>query len=293
MCTQINPEDFKLVSVVGGWKAGERTASKWEDIAMDHNAELVIGVPEGIEFEGKHSSKGKTFQCDHCGTHFNVGTLWINSVTQKHVFIGWICGTTVMGSTGSELDKKAIERKIKAHKSRVENKIKRAELWNWISTSNDVELQLAFWVGLECSIPMWDAVSQIAHQTFIKAKKPSDKQIVLIKKHSVLAVERHQAKLDEKANEVLADVPVTDERITITGKVLCTKWVENNFGGSVKFLVHDHVGFKVWGTVPSSIQVEKGDEVTFDAKVTPSRDDSTFGFFKRPTKASVVEAVTA
>ena len=51
-------------------------------------------------------------------------------------------------------------------------------------------------------------------------------------------------------------------------------------------LVKDDSGFKVFGTVPSSIsRVSKGDVVEFTATLEPSKDDPKFGFYKRPSKA--------
>lgn len=48
-------------------------------------------------------------------------------------------------------------------------------------------------------------------------------------------------------------------------------------------LVADARGFKVWGTVPASIDnVEKVDTVSLIANVEASADDVEFGFFKRP-----------
>lgn len=104
------------------------------------------------------------------------------------------------------------------------------------------------------------------------------------------AVIRTAAKIAEgdarKAEEAeLPTVPVVEGRGAITGVVLSTKWQESDFGGSLKMLVRDDRGFKVWGTVPSSLDVERDDRVTFTATVTKSDRDESFGFFKRPTKA--------
>ena len=46
-----------------------------------------------------------------------------------------------------------------------------------------------------------------------------------------------------------------------------------------KSLVKDDSGFKVFGTVPSSIsRVSKADVVEFTATLEPSKDDPKFGF---------------
>ena len=92
----------------------------------------------------------------------------------------------------------------------------------------------------------------------------------------------------EEANAI--DVPRTDERVEITGRVLTAKWVENQYGGSLKMLVKDDRGFKVWGSCPSALEGDPdGLRVTFTARLERSTDDPKFGFFSRPTKASYIE----
>lgn len=109
----------------------------------------------------------------------------------------------------------------------------------------------------------------------------------------------------EETATVKMPVPETGERVQVTGTVLTVKWQDSPFGynaGSLKMLVADPRGFKVWGTVPNSISsiydedgayarsLEKGDRVTFTAQVERSAQDDYFGYFKRPTKASVLVA---
>ena len=77
--------------------------------------------------------------------------------------------------------------------------------------------------------------------------------------------------------------------MVITGEVLGTKTDYNAFGAVQKMLVKDDRGFKVWGTIPGSITAVKGCRVTFTAAIEPSKDDDRFGFYKRPTKAAILE----
>jgi hypothetical protein len=108
---------------------------------------------------------------------------------------------------------------------------------------------------------------------------------------------REQAR--EIENAAAANCPVG--RVTITGVVLSTKLVEDRFARSrygdattLKMLVKDDSGFKVFGTVPASLMAGgdqlRGHRVTFTASVEPSRDDVKFGFFKRPTNAIELDA---
>lgn len=102
------------------------------------------------------------------------------------------------------------------------------------------------------------------------------------------AMEKHV----ERARE--AELPVTPcptGKIVITGTVLSIKSQESNYGTTLKMLVRDDSGFKVWGSVPSKINQDdlKGCRVTFSGTVSVSDNDQYFGFFKRPTKASIID----
>lgn len=90
--------------------------------------------------------------------------------------------------------------------------------------------------------------------------------------------------------EAVADVPVTNERIEIVGTVISKKQVDTPYGRQWRMLVKADAGFKVFGTVPSSLVFEVNPQVRvkFEAAVSRSKDDTTFGFFNRPTKAEVL-----
>lgn len=95
----------------------------------------------------------------------------------------------------------------------------------------------------------------------------------------------------EKANEPEA-TPVLEGRMTVTGTIKSFKSTEGYgyYSAPVwKMVVLDDRGFKVYGSVPASLaDAEKGDRITFTATLTPSPDDETFGWFKRPTKATII-----
>lgn len=93
-----------------------------------------------------------------------------------------------------------------------------------------------------------------------------------------------EAKRAEEA-ALAADCP--KGRVQISGEVVTTRMQDGYYGSTLKMLVKDNSGFKVWGTVPSNVAVEKGDQITFMAAVEPSKDDCKFGFFKRPTQTVV------
>jgi hypothetical protein len=117
------------------------------------------------------------------------------------------------------------------------------------------------------------------------------------------AVIRVAAKMREfKAKPVEITAPViTGDAVEITGEVI---WADNKpgFGYNTwvfKMIVRDDRGFKVYGTVPAAITRERGENinpyaikghrVSFTANVSPSKDDETFGYFKSPKRAKVLE----
>ncbi len=94
---------------------------------------------------------------------------------------------------------------------------------------------------------------------------------------------------EDRAIETANTPDLEEGRYTIEGEVLTTKKQDSPYGTTLKQLVKMDDGTKVWGTVPSAIwDIDRGDRVRFDAKVTVSNDDRTFGFYSRPTKAEVL-----
>lgn len=117
--------------------------------------------------------------------------------------------------------------------------------------------------------------------------------------NQIEAAKKALDKEDERQRqyEESEDVPAGHERIT--GHVISTKQVPNYYGPgtTLKMLVQDDRGFKVFGTIPAPVRdacVDRGeglsqqDRVTFTAIIQPSDDDPKFGFFKAPKKAELL-----
>lgn len=100
---------------------------------------------------------------------------------------------------------------------------------------------------------------------------------------------------DAAKAEVLAAAPVLEDgRREIVGTVRSVRWEDSDaaYGaGSFKMLVELDDANRVWGTVPRSIESADlvGSRVRFVAAVTRSDRDDHFGFYKRPTKATIEE----
>ena len=133
----------------------------------------------------------------------------------------------------------------------------------------------------------------------------SDAQLACLVKGYEKSKVRDAERAAEQAAEaarVEAAEPVLNGRQLVTGHVITTKWVDSQYGGSLKMLVRDDRGFKLWGSVPASLgrqteythnalgerSLAKGDRISFTATLEQSNDDPKFGFFKRPTMAALL-----
>lgn len=127
----------------------------------------------------------------------------------------------------------------------------------------------------------------------------SEKQIAAVAKVLQADADRAAKKAAEKAEMN----PVETGKQTISGEVVNVKYQDSVYGGSWKMLVKDDRNFKVWGTIPTAIfnqqeaEVEAdvnvfpdalvGRRVSFNATVEASDNDETFGFYSRPSKATL------
>ena len=110
-----------------------------------------------------------------------------------------------------------------------------------------------------------------------------------LSKGMVKIIEKHVKSLKASAYDDEPGAPVIEGRIVVSGNVLAVKVQEGYYGWEQKMLVRDDRGFKVWGTVPSCIEPERGNRIEFTATVNKSDKDETFGFYKRPSKAKIIK----
>lgn len=115
--------------------------------------------------------------------------------------------------------------------------------------------------------------------------------LIRLQKYKQEQRDAERAKRDA-AHEAGEDAP--EGRVVVTGTVLAVKVQESMYGDVLKMLVQDDRGFRVWGSVPASLEdAERESRITFTATVTASDRDAKFGFFKRPAKAKVISEAMA
>lgn len=224
-------------------------------------------------------------RCAHCGAHPRYVALMLHN-SGDIILIGLTCLDNRFSLATQDFQrlKKAAELDRQAQKIK-------AAVREWVAAHPDLA-----WMGDKHfdGIPETSKRNNFVLDVARKLQaygSISDKQEAAVRASLVRDVEWAAKRAAEAAERHDPDpAPVIEGRIQVTGRVLTTKDVESQFGWTTKMLVFDDRGFKVWGTVPSSISaVQRGARVRFLATVEKSKDDETFGFYSRPTKAEVVE----
>jgi hypothetical protein len=231
-------------------------------------------------------------QCHHCGQRIRY-VAWLKHVpTGYTIVVGETCLDNRFGRATADFQRL----RKQAQLDREAQKIRKA-IDEFVAANPDLA-----WMDRNGEVPEIVANNSFVLDVTRKLRQYgslSENQTAAVRRVIATTIER-QAQREQDAIENPA-APVVEGRIVVTGEVLTTKWQDSDFGSTLKMLVRDDRGFKVWGSVPKSLQaswssvtgedtpsVEKGNRVTFTAQVEKSRDDETFGFFKRPTQAKVV-----
>lgn len=112
-----------------------------------------------------------------------------------------------------------------------------------------------------------------------------------IRRREQLAEREVEAAAYEARKQPIAK-ELEDGRATFTGTIIAIYQRETMYGIVDKMIFEDDRGFKLTGTAPRALWNDddrnpKGCEIQFDAALTISDDDPSFGFFKRPTKIQI------
>jgi hypothetical protein len=122
-------------------------------------------------------------------------------------------------------------------------------------------------------------------------------------------IDNRKQKEAERAAKMAAERAAASDcptgRVEIVGTPISVKRTYSQYGDQIKWLIKTVGGWKAFGTVPTALLDEiaghltwRDDDratidrdvaivATFTAKMQPSDDDEKFGFYSRPTKASV------
>jgi len=282
----LRPEDYevqeylytKLPPFMG---SAEAFKLEVDDFRKDMDRVNALLKEKGAMIHGGWST------CDHCGAHYHHGVLLHHPNTDTYITIGWQCADQRFSLGNVAFQRKRMDKVMKAVRAR---RGRFSKLRLFVEAHPEVRL-----------------LSQYRDVNFFQSLRTqlmsrlslSDKQLECIP----AAIERQKkwaAERIERDERMPEATPVIEGRITIEGEVLSVKLQDSDYGSTYKWLVIDDRGFKVWGTIPTGIFDDgtttfkslRGRRVSFAAAVTKSDRDESFGFYKRPTKAALLE-VTA
>lgn len=241
-----------------------------------------------IENSTEHRDTGK---CDHCGAHLRYVAI-MRYTNGQVITVGETCLDNRFGRATADFQ----AMRKQAELDRKEQRIKKL-VAAFVEANPDL-----FWMAslqtswVQCGLTTEGAsVAGVRANYFLLDVSHKLRQYGELSERQVAAVRaaviRDAQYAAERAAKVAAAppaTPVVTGRVEITGTVLTTKWTEGQFS-TFKMMVRDDRGFRVWGTVPSSIgNPARESRVRFTAQVEASKDDPTFGFYSRPNKAEAL-----
>lgn len=231
--------------------------------------------------------------CDHCGSWYHEGVLIEHIPTGELLTVGWQCAEQRFDLDNQTYARKTAQNVAKGLKAKAKKWVKirefvrrnRKAVRNMNAYRRDSEFVLSVRTQL------------------IEKGDLSDKQIYAMERIGD-TIQTHIARKAEWAAQDAKAEDVPTGKVAISGTVISQKLQHSvGYDSTWKMLVRDDRGFKVWGSIPRKLMEEaeeewdrdervnapvlKGKRVSFNATVTPSDKDPKFGFFKRPTKASL------
>lgn len=228
---------------------------------------------------GKYSRHEHGGNCHICGAHCVYTALFHHKPTNTYVR----CGLECTDKLDSSIDGTEFRKRVGKGLEAVAGKRKAEALLNATGLGAGWTLYTSDTAGAgREELIVVDMVGRL-----VKYGSLSDNQLAFMRRLIDTIANRETVAVQRAAErEAAADLPVSEARVAIEGEVVSVR--TNDFG--TKMLVRHDTGWKVWGSVPSSIvgTVARGQRVRFQAVIRPSNDDAKFGFFSRPTKAEIL-----
>jgi len=278
----MNPEHYRYL----GWLYQGGSEAILNSLGFAHKD------PEFINFmdlqEDEKLNQGNWYvggTCDHCGSHFAWGNVYEYIPTGEKVVVGHICADKFNMTSHTQLKQREAERRAEAFRKR--KKINAAEKLyrerNWL-ISNILDSELAktndFIGDLKRKLHEYGSLTERQGAAAIAS--------------TIKDFWYKGAKEEQEANQAEAEDVPEGKGLEVTGRIISTRYQDSKFAYGVtelKMLVQDDRGFRVWGTMPTSLEnvgADSGSRIRFTANLEPSNDDPKFGFFKRPRKAELL-----
>lgn len=233
---------------------------------------------------------GDAAVCGHCGAHLRYAALLRHEASDTMMFVGSTClreRFADMTAAKFAMLRAAAAERAAATRERTRRHELAAEGLAFLAEGPALLIELSY-AGNGGVVDGNDFLSDIARKVF-QYGNLSERQVAAAERAILQGIERATKREAERVEHPAVDAP--EGRAIVTGEVVMTRWYDHDFGSTLKMIVRDDTGFRVFVSVPSSllgVGIDKGSRVTFTAALTQSDDDPTFAFGKRPTKASLL-----
>ncbi len=266
----LKPENYEVIEYIYTnappfMGSGEGYAAIMKEFRADMERIQKMLRERGAMLHGGWSS------CDHCGAYYHHGVVLEPRPTKELITVGWICAEERFNISDLAWKRKRMEKVMKQIRHR---RGRFAKLRTFAKENREA-------VRLLNKHRDNSFLGSLRDQLIARATL-SERQLECIPK----AAERQAKWTAEKAKQdAEPKKPAPEGRVEIEGEIVHVKLQESHYGDTLKMLVKCD-GFRVWSTVPSSLEGEvKGRRVKFTATLTRSDKDESFAFAKRPVKA--------
>jgi hypothetical protein len=274
-----NPEHYEFLVAFDNGGDEESNLGVMHDNGIDQDIDALLGELEDAGNAGR-VAYGDGSRCDHCGARIRYVGLFRHTPSGDVIAVGQTCA----------------EGRMTYDKATFDRLRKQAQL------DREAQRVLIEWNQFKADRPQveWDTLAESNNEFIVDVLRKgrrngnlSDRQVEAIVESNNRDIEFAAKRAEEAANALPTMSVPEGNGLVVEGKVLTTKWQESDYGDTLKMLVEvtlDGHTFKVWGSVPRAIDPQNGDVIRFTANFERSRDDQSFGFFKRPRKAEVLSS---
>ena len=313
----IDPSKFVLVSQHYLGPIGEdlENSGICEEMAEEQrNLEEHQAAHPGFTVAG-HKWPG---QCDCCGARYLWGSTFHTAESNTYISIGCICAGKL--NLGDPNAMKSFREQVNTWKIHAE----RVTAARKFAAENGITAALDLYLSNAKADPQLSEYDRFPHNTIVDMMGKlvrwgniSEKQVAFAIKLLQQIADQPLKLAEREAREAnRKPIPAFIKRATVEGVIVSAKYEEGGYTSqgfykpsAVKIVVEHVDGWKVWGTAAGELTdairefsnksyldgdeqaaLLKGKRVKFDARITVSDNDSKFGFFKRPTKAAILDA---
>ena len=273
----INGEDYEFVVVEPMMKPGTLWIDEFHDVDY---VVLARQIKEDhmADTGGQMASHNHGGSCHICGAWANDLVLWYHKKSNEYILSGETCAENMEGFSLADFQRCKEASRLARESARDEYYYKAGKKRAY-AILEDRDMLDALESG--------DDIVRDMIRRLIRNGALSDKQWNFM--GSLIGSEEDRMKQQAKwAEEKAAALPVPefDGRTTVEMTVLKTKGPEeDDMYPTWKMILKHDDGWMLMGSIPSSIDPQRGDRVRLDARIKISDRDPKFGFFSRPTKA--------